>query len=61
VYEGDVESHTVVDLKAAYDLPFGERLSLIANIDNVLDNIFRAFIGAPEVGRLAYVQLGVSF
>ena len=61
VYEGDVDSHTVVDLKAAYDLPFGENLSLITNIDNVLDNTFRAFIGAPEVGRLAYVQLGVSF
>ena len=61
VYVGEVDSHTVVDLKAAYDLPFGESLSLIANIDNVLDNKFRAFIGAPELGRLAYVQLGVSF
>ena len=61
VYVGEVDSHTVVDLKAAHDLPFGESLSLIANIDNVLDNKFRAFIGAPELGRLAYVQLGVSF
>ena len=32
-----------------------------ANVDNVLDNKFRAFIGAPELGRLAYVQLGLSF
>ena len=61
VYEGKVKSYTVVDLSAAYDLPYGENLSLIVNVDNVLNNEFRAFVGAPEVGRLAYAQLGVSF
>ncbi len=61
VYEGKVKSYTVVDLSAAYDLPYGENLSLIVNVDNVLNDEFRAFVGAPEVGRLAYAQLGVSF
>ncbi len=61
VYEGKVESYTVVDLSAGYDLPFGENLSLIVNVDNALNEKFRAFVGAPRVGRLAYAELGVSF
>ena len=35
--------------------------SLLTNIDNALDDSHHAFIGAPEVGRLTYLQLGVDF
>ena len=61
VYVGDVDSHTTLDLSARYDLPFGEGLHLLANIDNALDSKYQGFIGAPEVGRLAYAQLGLDF
>ena len=35
--------------------------SLLTNIDNALDDSHHAFIGAPEVGRLTYLQLGADF
>ena len=60
VYVGDIDSYTVVDASLAYDLPW-EGLSLLVNVDNLLDDAYQSFIGAPEIGRLAYVQLGVSF
>lgn len=61
VYSGDVDSYTLVDLSARYELPFATALHLLVNIDNVLDKSYQAFVGAPEVGRLAYLQLGVDF
>ena len=61
VFVGDIDSYTVADVSLVYDLPFDEDLSLLVNIDNVFDNEYRSFVGAPEIGRLAYVQLGVRF
>ena len=61
VYVGAVDSYTTLDLSARYELPFGEGLYLLTNIDNALDDRHRAFIGAPEVGRLTYLQLGLDF
>ena len=61
VFVGDVDPYTLVDLNAAYDLPFGENLSLMLNVDNVLNSSYRSFAGAPEIGRLAFLQLGVNF
>ena len=61
VYVGDVDANTTFDLNSRYDLPFGEGLHLLVNVDNVLDNAYRSFVGAPEVGRLAHAQLGIEF
>ncbi|MBQ39429.1 MAG: hypothetical protein CME04_23855 [Gemmatimonadaceae bacterium] len=61
VYVGAVDSYTTLDLSARYELPVGDGLYLLANIDNTLDERYRAFIGAPEVGRMAYVQVGADF
>ena len=61
VYVGAVDSYTTLDLSARYDLPMADGLYLLANLDNVLDERYRAFMGAPEVGRLSYVQLGMDF
>ena len=61
VFVGDVDPYTVVDLNAVYGLPFGENLSLMLNVDNVLDSSYRSWSGAPEIGRLAYLQLGLDF
>lgn len=60
VFVGDVDPYTVVDLNAVYDLPFGENLSLMLNVDNVLNSTYRSWAGAPEIGRLAYLQLGLN-
>ena len=60
VYVGDIDSYTVVDASLSYDLPW-EGLSLLVNVDNLLDESYQSFIGAPEIGRLSYVQLGVAF
>ena len=61
VYVGDVDPYTVVDMNAVYDLPFAEDLSLMFNVDNVLNSQYRSWAGAPEIGRLAYLQLGLDF
>jgi len=61
VYEGQVESRTLLDVSLVYELPFAENLSLLANVDNLLNKEYRGSIGAPKVGRLAYTQLGISF
>jgi len=60
VYVGDVDSYTVLDLQARYELPF-DGLYLLVNVDNFLDSGYQAFVGAPEVGRLAYAQVGIDF
>ena len=61
VFEGDVDSYTVVDASGVYDIPYGEGLSLTVSIDNLLDNKYRSFVGAPEIGRMPYAQLGLTF
>ena len=61
VYVGDVDANTTFDLSSRYDLPFGEGLHLLVSVDNVLDNAYQSFVGAPEVGRLAHAQLGIEF
>lgn len=61
VYEGEVKAFTLLDLNLVYKLPVQHDLSLIVNGDNVLNEKHREFIGAPEIGRLVFVQLGVSF
>jgi len=60
-FEGDVDSYTVVDASGVYDIPYGEGLSLTVSIDNLFDNNYRSFVGAPEIGRMAYAQLGLTF
>ena len=61
VFVGDVDSYTVFDLDFLYRLPVEQDLTLKLDIDNALDNEHREFVGAPEIGRLTFVQLGASF
>ena len=61
VYIGKVDAHTVLDLNLVYGLPVPQDLVLKVDIGNVLDNVHQEFIGAPEVGRLVFAQLGASF
>jgi iron complex outermembrane receptor protein len=51
-----IDSYTVVDLNARYELPFSEGLGLNLSIQNLLDNRHREFDGVPEIGRLTMLQ-----
>ena len=61
VYIGTVTGYEVVDASVSYELPFrrGTRLSVTAN--NVLNNMHREFVGAPEVGRLLLLRVQYDF
>ena len=61
VYRDRVQGYEVIDASIGYELPFrrGTRLSVTAN--NVLNNVHREFIGAPEVGRLLLLRVQYDF
>jgi len=61
VYIGDVKSYTVLDANAAYELPGLDGATLALTVNNVLDKKHQEFIGAPEMGMLALLQLTYSF
>ena len=61
VFIGDVDAYSLLDVNASYLLPFGDNLRLGVDVSNALDNKHRTFIGAPEIGRLVFGQLGVAF
>lgn len=61
VFVGDVDEYSLLDLNASCLLPFGSNLRLGVDVSNALDNKHRTFIGAPEIGRLVFGQLGVAF
>ncbi len=58
VYVGDVESHTVVDVSAAYEF---SRVTLSVEASNLLNKEYQAFVGAPMIGRLVMAGLAVRF
>ncbi len=61
VYIGDIEGYSVIDATIGYRLPFqpGTQISLTAN--NILDNLHREFVGAPEIGRLLLFRVRYDF
>jgi len=61
VFIGNVESYTVVDASVAYRFPFAQNTILSVNVQNLLGDEHREFIGAPEIGRLVLTQLQVTF
>lgn len=57
-YNGEVDAYTLLDLSAGYDLGALTRgLILDVTVLNVLDEVHREFIGAPQLGRLAMARL----
>ena len=61
VFAGTVEAYTVVDVNAAYALPFHRRATLRATVQNLFDNEHFEYVGTPRIGRLAMVQLSYAF
>ena len=60
VFVGDVDSYSLLDLNANYWLLPGQ-MRLGIDVSNALNTKHRTFIGAPEIGRLVFGQLGVAF
>ena len=61
VFSGTVDSYTVVDATAAYQLPFAKAMTVSVDATNLLNQKHREIVGAPEIGRLVLTQLKVEF
>ncbi len=61
VYIGNVDGYSIFDASLGYRLPFqpDTQVSLAAN--NVLNNMHREFVGAPEIGRLLLLRVRRDF
>ena len=57
-----VEDFFLLDVNVGYDLySVAPGLRVDLAVANVLDNMHREFIGAPQIGRMAMLRLGFSF
>lgn len=56
-YVGDVAAYTLLDVRAAYNIPAVPGLRLTLTGKNVLDNRHREFVGAPSLGRMLIGRL----
>ena len=66
LYTGPITLTTTTQIRAVTVGANGKLSTLssqtyVALNNNLLDNSYRAFVGAPEIGRMAYAQLGLSF
>ena len=61
VYAGEVDAYSVLDLNASYTLPVDLDLRLRIDISNALGNKYRTFVGAPELYRMIFAEIGTSF
>ena len=61
VFAGPVEAYHVLDVTAGYQLPFQPSAQLELTVYNVLNDLHREFVGAPELGRLALVRIRYDF
>jgi outer membrane receptor for ferrienterochelin and colicins len=59
--EDCVESYTLLDLTLGYRIPRVQGTSLQLAVQNLLDEDYRAFPGAPTIGRLALLRLKYEF
>ena len=61
VFAGAVDAYHVLDLTAGYQLPFQPNARLELTVYNLLNNLHREFVGAPELGRLALFRVRYDF
>ncbi len=57
VFIGEVKSFGLLDFYASIDLPESTGMQVILTVQNVLNNKHKEFVGAPEIGRLALINL----
>ncbi|MEM6337474.1 MAG: TonB-dependent receptor, partial [Bacteroidota bacterium] len=61
-YVGTVDSYFLLDLSAGYDLAqFTPGLRVDLNVQNILNNEHRQFVGAPKLGRFTTGRITYSF
>lgn len=58
VYAGPVDSYAVVDANVAYEF---SAITFSVEASNLLNKKYRAFVGAPEIGRLLSAGVAVRF
>ncbi len=56
-----VDSFTLLDLTASYEIPTMRGAAVQLSVMNLLDEEYRSFPGVPNVGRLAILRLKYSF
>ncbi|MDZ7343937.1 MAG: TonB-dependent receptor [candidate division KSB1 bacterium] len=61
VYEGEVQTYTIVDANLSYELPFAKDTRLAFSALNLFDKEHCEFIGAPVLGRLLLAKLTQRF
>jgi iron complex outermembrane receptor protein len=61
VYIGRVDAFATMDLGVGYKLPGMEGVWLQLDVQNVLDNHYQTFVGAPVLGRLGLLRLRYDF
>lgn len=61
VYLGSVDGYAIVDAGLGYRLPFQPSTQVSLTANNILNNLHREFVGAPEVGRLLMLRVRHDF
>ncbi|MFO8172971.1 MAG: TonB-dependent receptor [Longimicrobiales bacterium] len=61
VYVGELDSYTVFDANLSYKLPVFSGATFSVTGTNLLNNLHREFIGAPELGRLLMFRMQYEF
>ena len=61
VYVGTVDGYSVMDASIGYRLPFQPSTQVSLTANNILNNMHREFVGAPEVGRLLLLRVRYDF
>jgi outer membrane receptor for ferrienterochelin and colicins len=56
-----VQSFNLLDVAVGYRLPMMRGASIQLNVQNLLNEDFRAFVGTPTIGRLALLRLKYDF
>jgi iron complex outermembrane receptor protein len=61
VYNGVVETYTLLDLNVAVRVPGSQDVTLSVSGQNLLDKRHQEFVGVPQLGRFIMTQLRYSF
>ena len=61
VYVGDVDGYSVIDASIGYRLPFQPSTHVSLTANNILNNLHREFVGAPEIGRMLLARVRYDF
>ncbi|MFQ5689044.1 MAG: TonB-dependent receptor domain-containing protein [Gemmatimonadota bacterium] len=61
VFVGKVNDHQVFDLSLGYKLPGFNGVALQVDVQNLFDEEYSSFVGAPSLGRFTLVRLRYDF